>query len=287
VTAAAVVLVRRGVFRRRADGLVALVDVATGYLQRPGECQQVAHPAGGDVCTSIGISDELADRFAAAGLVTVDPEADLLHRLLLTAHPADRSGYAVDLINALLPTTTPSPTVALLPVSASLPGAARWTGAARAEAERTEARRADTGQAKARHVKAEIDRVTAQRAEAGRSAERAGARRVDEVRELLHTEPGRDLAALAAAVGWSPWHLSRVFHRETGVRLTVYRNRLRVRAALDDLAVAMDVGLAGLAVRHGFADQAHMTRAIRAETGGTPATLRRRLTRRPRHGADD
>jgi transcriptional regulator GlxA family with amidase domain len=101
------------------------------------------------------------------------------------------------------------------------------------------------------------------------------------VRELLHTEPGLDLTALAAAVGWSPWYLSRVFRQATGVRLTAYRNRLRVRAVLDDLTEEPGAGLAGLAVRHGFADQAHMTRVIRAETGGTPAALRRRLTRRP------
>ncbi len=256
VTAAAVVLVRRGVFRRRADGRVALADATTGYLQRPGECQQVAHPAGGDVCTSIGISDELADRFAAAGLITVDAEADLLHRLLLAADPADRAGYAVELISALLPDTAP-----------------RADRARRPGDEWAEAERATTGWA--------TTRATTGWAGSGLVRGKVGGRReVDDVRELLHTRPGRDLAALAAAVGWSPWHLSRVFHQETGMRLTAYRNRLRVRAMLDDLAAEPDAGLAGLAVRHGFADQAHMTRVIRAETGGTPAALRRRLTRR-------
>jgi AraC-like DNA-binding protein len=213
VARSAVVLVRRGVFRRRADGRVALADATTGYLQRPGECQQIAHPAGGDVCTSIGVGDELAERFAAGGVITVPPAADLAHRLLLAAPPPDRAGHAAELIAALLP------------------------------------------------------------------GEIHCSRSVDDVRELLHTEPGRDLTALAAAVGWSPWHLSRVFHRATGIRLTAYRHRLRVRAALDDLAEEPGTGLAGLAARHGFADQAHMTRSIRAETGGTPAALRRRLSR--------
>jgi AraC-like DNA-binding protein len=48
-----------------------------------------------------------------------------------------------------------------------------------------------------------------------------------------------------------------------------------VRAALDELPDTPD--LADLAVRVGFADQAHMTRAVRAETGATPAALRRAL----------
>jgi AraC-like DNA-binding protein len=212
VATSAVVLVRRGVFRRRADGRAAVADAATGYLQRPGECQQIAHPAGGgDVCTSIGIGDELADRFAAAGRITVPPGADLSHRLLLAAPPSDRAGHAAELLGALLP------------------------------------------------------------------GESGASRGVEDVRELLHTEPGRDLTALAAAVGWSPWHLSRVFHRATGIRLTAYRHRLRVRAALDDLAEDPGSGLAVIAARHGFADQAHLTRSIRAATGATPAVLRRRL----------
>ncbi|MFD0517736.1 hypothetical protein [Paractinoplanes durhamensis] len=36
VTGASLVLVRRGVFVRSADGRAAVADVTTGYLQRPG-----------------------------------------------------------------------------------------------------------------------------------------------------------------------------------------------------------------------------------------------------------
>ncbi len=213
VTGAAVVLVRRGVFVRRADGRSALADVTTGYLQRPGEIQQIAHPAGGDVCTAIAVSEDLADRFAHAGRVTVSPAADLAHRRLLAA--GGRSpDLAADLIAALLPAPR-----RLAPPPAP----------------------------------------------------------IDDVRALLHIDPARDLTGLAAAVGWSPWHLSRMFHRATGCTLGAYRRRLRIRAALDEITGDASPGLAAVAVHNGFADQAHMTRAIRAETGSTPAALRRDL----------
>jgi len=208
VGGAALVLIRRGVFLRRADGRAALSDVTTGYCQRRGEAQQIAHPDGGDVCTSIHISDDLADRFDARR--HVPPAADLVHRRLLSAHPADRADLTADLIAELLP----------------------------------------------------VGRVGAHPL-------------IDEVRGLLHADPASDLGDLASAVGWSPWYLSRVFHRETGCTLNTYRRRLRVRAALDELPDSPD--LAALAVRVGFADQAHLTRAVRAETGSTPAALRRAL----------
>jgi AraC-like DNA-binding protein len=110
VTTAAVVLVRRGVFRRRVNGVESLADTTTGYLQRPGEHQQVAHPAGGDVCTTIGVPPELADRLARAGPLTVPPAADVAHRRLLAAarHPgAGLVDLATEVLMTLLPATAP------------------------------------------------------------------------------------------------------------------------------------------------------------------------------------
>ncbi|MFD0517735.1 helix-turn-helix domain-containing protein [Paractinoplanes durhamensis] len=101
---------------------------------------------------------------------------------------------------------------------------------------------------------------------------------IEDVRTMLHTDPARDLSSLAAAVGWSPWHLSRMFRRATGGTLSTYRRRLRVRAALDELPDRPE--LADLAIRTGFADQPHMTRMIRLETGRTPADLARELRKR-------
>jgi AraC-like DNA-binding protein len=49
--------------------------------------------------------------------------------------------------------------------------------------------------------------------------------------------------------------------------------RLRARRALERLAGG-ETDLARLAVDVGFADQSHLCRVIRAETGTTPAALR-------------
>jgi AraC-like DNA-binding protein len=52
--------------------------------------------------------------------------------------------------------------------------------------------------------------------------------------------------------------------------------RLRVRAALERLAGG-ERSLARLAADLGFADQSHLCRVIRSETGHTPSALRRAL----------
>jgi AraC-like DNA-binding protein len=114
VTASAVVLVRRGVFARRADGRAGVADSLQGYVQHPGEVQQVAHPAGPDTCTSISVTPALADRLASAGPVTVSPAADLAHRCLVSraaagVAPPALADLAADLVAQLLPPPTRRP----------------------------------------------------------------------------------------------------------------------------------------------------------------------------------
>lgn len=114
---------------------------------------------------------------------------------------------------------------------------------------------------------------------ATRPATAAGRRRlVESVRELLlAADPGRSgLAGMARCVGCSPHHLSRVFHQETGMTLTRYRNRIRAFRALDAIEGG-DKDLAALAARLGFADHAHLTRTVRSECGHTPRELRQLL----------
>jgi AraC-like DNA-binding protein len=84
------------------------------------------------------------------------------------------------------------------------------------------------------------------------------------------------LLPLARLLAVSPYRLSRVFSRETGVSLTHYRNRVRVGRAVDRLA-AGHTALADLATDLGFADQAHLTRTVREHVGHTPSALRRLL----------
>lgn len=94
-------------------------------------------------------------------------------------------------------------------------------------------------------------------------------------RTLLHdNDPAAaGLLPLAAELSVSPYRLSRAFTRETGVSLTRYRNRLRVSRAMDSLE-RQDAGLADLAAELGFADQAHLTRTVRAHLGHTPTAVK-------------
>jgi AraC-like DNA-binding protein len=82
---------------------------------------------------------------------------------------------------------------------------------------------------------------------------------------------------LASLLAVSPHHLSRVFRAQTGHTIARHRMRLRARAALDRLAGG-ELELARLAAELGFADQSHLTRVVRAETGATPSALRAALS---------
>jgi AraC-like DNA-binding protein len=99
----------------------------------------------------------------------------------------------------------------------------------------------------------------------------------NEVRESLDAELGISLLQLARQLAVSPHHLSRVFRAVTGNTISRHRMRLRARNALERLAAGED-DLAHLAAHLGFTDQSHLCRVIRAETGSTPAALRRVLS---------
>ena len=96
-----IVFVRRGCFRRRADGVESFLDPVAIYFERPGQEQQIAHPAnGGDECTQIVLSDALiasvwGDRFEPpAWPVFTSAQADLTHRQLVSSL---RSGDVLEL----------------------------------------------------------------------------------------------------------------------------------------------------------------------------------------------
>jgi AraC-like DNA-binding protein len=82
-------LVQRGSFRRRVDGADTLTHPLVAYMEQPGFSQQIAHPAGGDVCTGIGLSvlamGSLLDpaRLPPDAVLHLEPRIDLAHRLLL------------------------------------------------------------------------------------------------------------------------------------------------------------------------------------------------------------
>jgi AraC-like DNA-binding protein len=127
-----------------------------------------------------------------------------------------------------------------------------------------------------------LDRSEPKRVAAGRPATTLARRRVvGDAREALAENPRAGVVELARSASVSPHHLSRVFKAETGQTISRYRNRLRVRIALERLA-AGEPCLARLAADLGFADQAHLARVVRRELGETPSSLRDRLLGRER-----
>jgi len=204
-----VVFVRRGCFRRRVDGVEHVVDSATAYFERPGEEQQIAHPAdGGDACTQLTLPPEYV--LDGPEPYFTDAEADLAQRLLL--HAGDGDEFAEDAV-------------------------------------------------------ALADRLL-QRPAPVRTRDF-----VDRAREAIAADPTLGLQELARSASVSPHHLSRVFRAVTGETVSRYRNRIRVRIALERMAEGED-SLARLAAELGFADQAHLSRVVRGELGRTPSKVR-------------
>jgi AraC-like DNA-binding protein len=126
-----------------------------------------------------------------------------------------------------------------------------------------------------------LERADTRRVHSGRPASiRERRQLVDGVRTALADDPGRTQLELARAMSVSPHHLSRVFRSLTGHTISRHRARLRVRAALERLAGGDD-DLARVAADEGFADQSHLCRLVRQETGSTPSALRAALAGAP------
>jgi AraC family transcriptional regulator len=81
------------------------------------------------------------------------------------------------------------------------------------------------------------------------------------------------IANLAQYVGVHRVHLARVFRKHLGIGPAQVIQSRRLALAAEQLD--RDISLAEIALNAGFCDQSHMTRAIRAATGTTPARLRR------------
>jgi AraC-like DNA-binding protein len=107
-----------------------------------------------------------------------------------------------------------------------------------------------------------------------RETEEAHRRIVLHAAEAISADPASaSLTAIAADVAHSPYHVSRVFHRETGMTMTRFRNVVRTGIAIERLSQG-ERDLVGMALDLGFHDQAHMTRVIRAHTGVPPGRIR-------------
>jgi AraC family transcriptional regulator len=88
------------------------------------------------------------------------------------------------------------------------------------------------------------------------------------------------VGALACAEGSSPSALSQAFRAAFGVTPLAFVRRRRVEWARAALRQDPHQSLARLAISAGFADQSHLTRAFRVETGLTPGRYRSHLLSR-------
>lgn len=110
---------------------------------------------------------------------------------------------------------------------------------------------------------------------------------VDAVRAFLANrfcEP-LSLAAVGEVVGVSPFHLCRVFRAVTGITVSRYRHRLRLRAALERVASA-EADLSAVALDHGYSSHSHFTAAFHREFGMTPTQFRQAAGRSRRNAAN-
>ena len=90
----------------------------------------------------------------------------------------------------------------------------------------------------------------------------------------LRGQPALAIGGWAREHALRPETVSRGFARAYGVTPAHYRLGIRIKSAVNSLATG-NGSLADVAFDHGFADQAHMTRAIKAAVGSTPGKIRR------------
>lgn len=81
------------------------------------------------------------------------------------------------------------------------------------------------------------------------------------------------LTMLAADCGVHPVYLARVFRRHYTQSIGSFMLQNRLRLAMHCLATTAEP-IARIALECGFADQSHLTRLLRRETGSTPARFR-------------
>jgi AraC-like DNA-binding protein len=96
----------------------------------------------------------------------------------------------------------------------------------------------------------------------------------DELASALSDNPSLPIGGWAEERGHSREWLSRRFSALYGVDSALYRAEARARRAWSRIIDGED-SLADIAAETGFADQAHMTRAITRLTGRTPGSWRR------------
>lgn len=104
---------------------------------------------------------------------------------------------------------------------------------------------------------------------------------LDRIREMIHDSGGAaSVADLAREAGVHRVHVARTFRDHFGMPVTSYARKVRVKTALSLLA-STPYSLSRVALEAGYADQAHLTREVRAAIGATPGRLRAKLGATP------
>lgn len=115
---------------------------------------------------------------------------------------------------------------------------------------------------------------------AGRACRQRDARAaVEATRAEICRDPTRSFTVreLALRVGVSPFHLCRLFRRETGITLHTYLVDLRLRRSLERLSDA-ETDLSRVALEAGFSSHSHYSAAFRRRMGITPSRARSELS---------
>jgi AraC-like DNA-binding protein len=248
-----IVFIQSGAFLKHLHGEDVLADVNQVLFFAAGQPYRVSHPiAGGDICTTFTVDPQTLVDLVAED----DPAAqDHPERPFRFSHgPSDRASHwrYRQLLAAMSGHRQDDLAIEESALDL-LRGALQTTWRARG------------------------DRVPRRRPAAAQFQRE----RVEAVRLLLgerfHDQV--DLNQLARAVHCSPYHLCRLFKRETGLAIHQYRNRLRLRTALHHLADPRQ-DLTRLALDLGYFDLSHFSNAFRQEFGLPPSECRRRFTAR-------
>ena len=240
-------IARSGVFATRRGGEALVVGPAQALFQNAGDPYRVSHPVpGGDRCTVLRFSFPAITE-ALAGFEPASRDRP---------HAPFRVGHASVGLPVLL--RLHRLRQRLLRGEAST---------LEAEEEALEVLRGAAGDAY---------RARGTPGEARLPATLAHRRRLVEATRLrVASRPGDDLslARLAREVGSSPFHLARIFRRETGLPIHRYLTRVRLALALARLEQG-ESNLSALALDLGFSSHGHFTAAFRSAFGVPPSRLR-------------
>ena len=246
-----IALIRRGVFKRTHRGDSVVADASHIVFCNAADPYQYSHPvSGGDDCTILTMKTSVALELIARH---APDEAENAERPFSRGHALVTPRAAQLHYEVVRLARTQDLSVTLEDAIAELAD---------------ESVRASYGSSDGRRRRRHVNAVRHRRdlAEATKVA----------INRHLDAPPS--LRTLAGALGCSPFHLSRSFHRVEGLSLREYVRRLRARVAAHHLARGSS-DLTELALRLGYTDHSHFTNAFRREWGHPPSQFRSRHAR--------